>query len=195
MSKGFGGHGAVASTTWKLADRRALAMTLLGGLFCLRVIGQALVTYAGVGWLPTVEHWQSGLLPYQVLLASQVAILVLIGMMIVSVWRGQGHFHRRRPRLGRVVRGIGCLYLASMVARYVVTMALWPEWRWFGHSIPTVFHVVLATYLLVYSGVLIGEDRSAPAEPSAEDATTRPAQSGRNVATLSGPPTLDRVVK
>ena len=67
-------------------------MALLGGLFCLRVIDQVLVTYAQVGWLPAVEHWQSGLLPYWALLASQVAILCLMGAMIAGVWRGQGPF-------------------------------------------------------------------------------------------------------
>jgi hypothetical protein len=43
-----------------------------------------------------------------------------------------------------------------------VTMALRPEWRWVGHSIPIILHCVLATLLLVYSGVLLRGAR-APA--------------------------------
>ncbi|MDP9356381.1 MAG: hypothetical protein M3R02_14070 [Chloroflexota bacterium] len=35
---------------------RAGVMTVLAGLFLLRVVGQALVTFAEVEWLPTVEH-------------------------------------------------------------------------------------------------------------------------------------------
>jgi hypothetical protein len=166
----------VPSPNWRPAERRALVMALLGGLFFLRVIGQALVTYARVGWLPAVEHWQSGLLPYRTLLASQVAILGVMSAMIAGVWRGRGRFNQRRPRLGRMVRGFGRLYLASMVVRYAVTMALRPQWRWFGHSIPIAFHGVLATYLIVYSGVLIGQERPASDEPSAGGAAIGPAE-------------------
>ncbi len=178
------GLGLLRSAAWRPADRRALAMALLGGLFCLRVIGQALVTYAQVGWLPAVERWQSGLLPYWALLACQIAILSLMGAMIAGVWRGEGPFQQRRPRLGRAVRWFGFLYLASMVVRYVVTMALWPEWRWFGHSIPTAFHMILATYLLVYSGVLVGGVQSRSAGAHAEGAPTeRSAGQAHRVST------------
>lgn len=130
-------------------------MAALGGLFFLRVIGQVLVRYAGVRWLPAEEHWQSGLLPYPSLLVSQVMILSLIAVITRDAWRGEGTFVERRPRVGRLVRAFGVAYAGSMVIRYIVTMALFPEWRWFGHSIPTAFHLVLATFVLVYSGVLL----------------------------------------
>ncbi len=133
---------------------RAGIMTVLGGLFLLRVVGQVLVTYTEVGGLPAVEHWQSGLLPYPALLASQLVILGLMLVMIGDVWRGKGRFAGPHPRIGRVVWWFGCVYLASMIARYALTMALRPEWRWFEHSIPILFHCVLAVYLLVYSRVL-----------------------------------------
>jgi hypothetical protein len=34
-----------------------------------------------------------------------------------------------------------------MLVRYVVRMRRRPEARWFGGTIPMVFHLVLATYL------------------------------------------------
>jgi hypothetical protein len=61
---------------------------MLGGLFHLRVVGQVLVTYTGAGWLPDVEQWQSGLLPYPVLLASQAGILVAPAIIVRDAWRG-----------------------------------------------------------------------------------------------------------
>ena len=143
-------------------------MAFLGGLFLLRVVGQVLTTCAEVSWLPAVEHWQSGLLPYPALLASQVVILGTMGVVIADVWRGQGRFVQPRPRLASVVRWFGSLYLASMIVRYVLAMALRPEWRWFGHSIPIVFHCVLATFLLVYAGVLAGHRRSASLDAGQE---------------------------
>ncbi len=142
--------------------RSALIMATLGGLFFLRMIGQGLVTYTGADWLPAIEHWQLGLLPYPVLLGFQLIILIVMGMMVADVWRGQGRFMRPRPRLGRAVRVAGLIYLTAVLVRYAVTMALWPEWRWFGHGIPTVFHGVLAMYLLVYSVVLIDREISTP---------------------------------
>jgi hypothetical protein len=130
-------------------------MALLGALFSMRVIGQVLVRYADAGWLPSEEHWQSGLLPYPALLASQVVILLLIAVATRDTWRGCGWFVMRRPPAGRVVRWFGVLYAASMGVRYIVTMTLVSDWRWFGHSIPTAFHLVLATLVLLYSDVLL----------------------------------------
>jgi hypothetical protein len=140
-------------------------MAILGGFFFLRVIGQMLVTWRKVRWLPAVEHWQSGLLPYPALVASQAAILGLMGTMVAGVWRGRGRFAQPHPRLGRWVRGFGLVYFTSMVIRYVVTMIVRPQWRWFGHTIPIIFHCILATYLFLYSGALTREAR--PAEPEA----------------------------
>lgn len=153
-------------------ERRALVMAFLGGLFCLRVIGQLLVmvTWRKVRWLPAVEHWQSGLLPYPALVAAQGAILGLMGTMISSVWRGAGRFAQPRPRLGQWVRGFGVVYISSMAARYVVTMIVRPQWRWLGHTIPIIFHCILATYLLVYSGALMRDMH--PAEPEGEHTRT-----------------------
>lgn len=132
------------------------AMTVMGGLFVLRVIGQVLVTYPGVSWLPEKAHWQSGLLPYPVLLASQTAILAVMTGIARDAWRGWGWFLAPRSRFGRVVRITSIVYFAAMIVRYVVTMSLHPDWFPFEHSIPTVFHCVLAIYLYLYSG-LIGD--------------------------------------
>ena len=44
-------------------------------LFFLRVLGQALVVFFSVSWLPSTEQWASGLIPYPTLLATQVVLL------------------------------------------------------------------------------------------------------------------------
>ena len=46
---------------------------LLLCLFVLRVLGQMLVAFRRVSFLPPMEQWQSGLVPYHVLLAMQCA--------------------------------------------------------------------------------------------------------------------------
>jgi hypothetical protein len=145
------------TSTSRPATWRAPVLAALGGLFFLRVIGQAVMTWRPVRWLPPVEHWQSGLLPYPVLLGAQAGILLAMGAMVRDAWRGRGRFALARPRLARRLEWLARLYFASMVARYAVTMSVRPQWRWFGHTIPIVFHMVLAAYLFVYAGVLKGE--------------------------------------
>ncbi len=56
MSVGIGQHGSASLSFSRPMRWRAGVMTVLAGLFLLRVVGQALVTFAEVEWLPTVEH-------------------------------------------------------------------------------------------------------------------------------------------
>lgn len=131
--------------------RAAVLWTLLC-LFALRVLGQLLVALGLARWLPPMDEWQSGLLPYPALLVSQVLILVLFGWACVQFSRDRGPFVRRRPGLGAALRVFGWIYASAMVVRYVITMVLRPEMRWTGDLIPMVFHVVLASFLLTVAG-------------------------------------------
>jgi hypothetical protein len=117
----------------------------LAGLFLLRVLGQALVAFGGVGFLPPMPEWHSGLVPYPLLLPAQLGILGLLGWIVADLTRRRGAFAVPRPRLGRALGWFGALYAAAMLVRYAVTMALHPERRWLGTgTIPIVFHWVLA---------------------------------------------------
>lgn len=129
---------------------RACAI-LLGGMafaFFLRVIGQALVATGQASFLPPMEEWHSGLIPYAVLLPTQFAILVVQAAISRDIWKGDGTFARRRPRVGRGLQWFSYVYFAVMVLRYVVTMAVYSERRWLSGTIPIFFHWVLAAYLL-----------------------------------------------
>jgi putative CocE/NonD family hydrolase len=118
-------------------------------LFCLRVLGQVLVAFFGVTFLPAMEEWFSGLLPYPELLASQILIILLYGKICLDFARGHGYFVTPRRRLGVNLLKFGWLYLAVMIIRYVIRMGLYPHERWTGGSIPIFFHWVLASFLLV----------------------------------------------
>ena len=131
--------------------RTAAVLWLLLVLFALRVAGQALVAFAGVRWLPPMAQWYSGLLPYPLLLPAQVVILVVFGKVCLDFTRGEGWFVRTRPSFGRQVWWFGWVYLAAMIVRYPVQMAVHPEDRWLGRTIPVVFHWVLAGFVLVFA--------------------------------------------
>ncbi len=56
MSVGIGQHGSASLSFSRPMRWRAGVMTVLAGLFLLRVVGQALVTFAEIERLPAVEH-------------------------------------------------------------------------------------------------------------------------------------------
>ncbi|MCC6790507.1 MAG: hypothetical protein IT336_02420 [Thermomicrobiales bacterium] len=129
-------------------------MLVLSGLFFMRVLGQLLVARKQRRWLPPMEQWQSGLMPYPALLGSQAAILTLQTAIELQSLRGDGVLVEPRPRFGRILRRLSVVYFGAMLFRYVYSMTRFPERRWFGKTIPIVFHCVLATYLFLYSRLI-----------------------------------------
>lgn len=125
-------------------------LTLLTALFSLRVLGQALAVYVSVSWLPTTEHWASGLIPYPILLIIQIAMLVFMVKIAADIWRGTGLFSEQRASWAPVLISFSALYAGAMTLRYLLTMLFLPEMRWFGGAIPIFFHFVLASFIYVW---------------------------------------------
>jgi hypothetical protein len=128
---------------------RAAALWTLLALFAGRVFGQLAVALGLTSWLPPMEQWQSGLLPYPALLGAQFALLGALGLVCTQFTRGSGYFVDRGRWLGTPLWIAGGIYAGSMAARYAVWMTIRPDERWTGDLIPVVFHVVLASFLLV----------------------------------------------
>jgi hypothetical protein len=140
----------------------AVALWLLLALFMGRVVGQAVVAFFHPGFLPPMAAWQSGLMDYPWLLGSQLVIVLAYGKICLDFSRGRGIAVVPRRRLGQGLVVFGGLYLLAMVTRYAVRMALYSQERWTGGSIPTLFHWVLAGFLLVlgtYHWRRSGEDQ------------------------------------
>jgi hypothetical protein len=129
-------------------QRLAPLLWALLALFVLRVTSQALVALFDVDFLPPMQEWYSGLLPYDYLLPSQVAIIVLMTKICLEFTRGRGFFVEPRRFFSVYWLYFGYLYLAIMIARYPIQMALHPEARWFGGTIPIFFHWVLAAFVI-----------------------------------------------
>ncbi len=129
--------------------RYATVLWILLALFCLRVVGQMLVAFLHVGFLPPMEEWYSGLMAYRWLLPSQFLIIFLYAKISIDFRRGRGFLVVPRRGLGTGLLIFGSLYFLVMIARYVIRMTLLPEGRWFGGTIPIFFHLVLASFLLV----------------------------------------------
>ncbi len=131
--------------------RPAVWLTVLQALFLGRVLGQVEVVLAAPPWLPAAEHWQSGLLPYPLLLPAQILLLMFMSLVTYDAWRRSGLWFPRQARTRRVLRIAAYVYYTAVLLRYALTMALVPELRWLGHAIPIAFHAVLASYVLVLS--------------------------------------------
>ena len=131
-------------------------LALLTFLFAIRVLGQALVAFFGVTWLPAMEQWFSGLIPYPALLIIQLLMLMLMVKITGEVWRGKGTFGSPRPHWSPFLIKFSAVYAAAMVLRYALTMILRPEKRWFGDAIPIIFHFVLAGFIYVLGHYHLG---------------------------------------
>jgi hypothetical protein len=111
-----------------------------------RVAGQLIVARWAPSWLPPMEQWQSGLLPYPALVAGQAGVLMLMSWISIDFSRGEGFWVRPHPRLGLAALVWSYLYFAAMVVRYVVRMTRRPDQRWLGGTIPIIFHSLVALF-------------------------------------------------
>lgn len=118
---------------------------LFTGLFVLRVAGQILVALRPRSWLPPMVQWN--FIPYPVLLPIQIIFVVVMVWVDRSFSIHAGAMTVRQPGVGRYLIVFSALYAVAMVIRYVRRMRVHPDQRWFGGTIPIVFHLVLASYL------------------------------------------------
>lgn len=130
----------------------SVVLAICTGLFALRVFGQALVVTHAPRWLPSNEHWYSGLMPYRYLLPGQLLLLAIMVWITADILRDQGPFASDWwGASAQPLRIVAWVYFGSMVVRYVLTMTLRPEYRWFRRTIPIWFHVVLAVALWAFA--------------------------------------------
>jgi len=120
---------------------------LFSALFLVRVVGQLVVRVRQPAWLPPTEQWN--LSPYRLLLPAQLLILGVMVWVGVAFSRAHGLPVHPRPHLGEAVLVFAYVYAAVMAVRYLIRMTRRPAERWFGGTIPIVFHWVLAAYLYV----------------------------------------------
>ena len=95
-----------------------------------------------------MDQWN--LVPYRALLPIQLVILAVMIWIDASFSAATGPPVDRSEAFGWLLVGFSGVYAGSMVVRYAVRMRRRPEARWFGGTIPIVFHLVLATYLYAF---------------------------------------------
>lgn len=128
-------------------SRFAVWLWILLSFFAFRVSAQGLQALFTSPYLPPFEAWQSGLLPYPALFAGQLAILLFYGR---TAWAFSTQSIQVKLKTGRLLLWLGSFYALVMVIRYGIRMSLFPQERWFGGCLPIFFHLILASFLLVW---------------------------------------------
>lgn len=125
-------------------DPLCLVLWGLTALFALRVAAQPLALIEP--HLPAFDAWHGDVMPYPVLLASQLLILAFMVTLNRACMRGQLVL---RPRLAQTLTVLGWLYFSAMLARLALGQVLNPAPAWFDRPLPTLFHLVLSVWLLL----------------------------------------------
>jgi uncharacterized protein len=120
---------------------------LLLALFVARVIAQPIALLTSAPFLPPFESWHSGVLPYPALVGAQ---LLIIAWLARTAWRFSRSDVIPRYRLGVWMLALGGVYFTTMLVRLALGLTVLSTNRWFSSALPTTFHLVLASYLLVY---------------------------------------------
>ncbi len=127
----------------KLYGYGLLALWLV---FCFRVGAQLLQRFSPVSFLPDFEAWHSGALPYGLLVTLQILIIAFCFRIIFTFLKGTVH---PETRSGKLYLIFGLTYFSIMLFRLGAGLTFAPDHPWLGARIPTIFHLVLASFLLV----------------------------------------------
>ena len=121
-------------------------LALLFSLFCFRVGAQLLQNYFPVSFLPAFGEWQSGTLPYWTLLIFQILIILFCFRVTYRFVTG---IAQPNPKAGKLYLLFGFVYFSIMLFRMIAGFTFAPDHPWLGARIPTLFHLVLASFLLI----------------------------------------------
>jgi hypothetical protein len=120
---------------------------LLLALFLFRVIAQLLQYSFNLSFLPSFEAWDSGTLPYGTLIIFQLIIIFIFSKVIYKIAA-----EKIKPNLktGYIFTTFGTLYFVIMFFRLITGLTLFKEVKWFSYPIPSFFHLVLASFLILF---------------------------------------------
>ena len=138
MADSVSGQGGSRSYGWLL-----LGLLLV---FLFRVVVQLIQAFSPVTALPSFDTWQSGAVPYPLLVVFQITILIGCGRVVWSFLSGTVVPSGKK---GRFLLIVGWTYFIVMGLRLLIGLTVAPDHFWFVAIVPTIFHLVLACFLLV----------------------------------------------
>ena len=115
-------------------------------LFACRVLAQSGSLFFPGDLIPVFERWSSGVIPYPLLLVSQLVILAL--MLAGCVRSGQWN---PGPMIIGIVKRLAQLYFLVMLLRLAISVSGVSSSPWWQMTLPAMFHLVLAGYLYCFA--------------------------------------------
>ena len=133
-------------------------MLALAALFVLRVLAQAVQWAGPVPFLPPFDAWQGSGLSYPALLASQLFIVALLARALLVV-RSQSISPASWKHRACFI--LGGAYFAAMALRLFTGLTFLSHVEWFSQSLPALFHLVLAVFVLLFGHYIYSAGRDA----------------------------------
>jgi hypothetical protein len=127
-------------------QKYSLWLSILLLIFCFRVVAQFIQYVSPVSFLPPFGDWQSGALSYETLAVSQIIIIFVLLRFVLRVANGKEIPDRKS---GQVYLIFGLIYLGLMLFRLGAGLTFATDHSWFNARIPTFFHLVLASFLIL----------------------------------------------
>lgn len=121
-------------------------LLILLALFCFRVLAQLVQLSEGLSFLPGFDAWHSASIPYPALLGSQLCIIFLSFYVIAKINSGS---YRANSARSKILFWLGWLYFSFMFVRFILSVTIMQSHAWFGATLPAIFHMVLALFLVV----------------------------------------------
>jgi hypothetical protein len=141
--------------------RRCGLLWLCLAIFVVRVVGQIEVLLLAPRWLPPISAWESGLVPYPVLLPLQILLIGWMAAIASDHSRGIGPMWVMHARTRRRLRAFAAVYAGLMLLRLAVTAALPPHSVLDRGLIPILAHWDLAGFV-----ALLARTPAASAAPN-----------------------------
>jgi hypothetical protein len=127
--------------------RRSWALWLCLAIFVVRVVGQIEALLLAPRWLPKFSAWESGLIPYPLLLPIQILLIAWMTAIAGDHSRGSGPMWVTDSRVRSRLTAFAALYASVMLVRLVVTAALPPHSVADRGLIPILAHWDLAGFI------------------------------------------------
>ena len=154
----------------------------LAGLFLLRVLAQLLQAVQPISFLPPFQAWHGAVLPYPLLVISQVFIILVLATIVMRVKTDAINPSRWKYRACFTLGGI---YFTFMAFRLIAGLTFLGEHPWFSKHLPAFFHVVLAIFVLLL-GHYIYRRVLAETADSGEGETIKQTKVGDSSASETG---------
>jgi len=138
-------------------------MWCLTALFAFRVAAQLLILNFPQLPLPAFERWHSEVLAYPILVAFQLAILWVLGFLSHRVFSHQLTPNEKRAKLLCI---LGACYFLIMSLRLCLSLSIihlpgLSELAWFQRPLPSFFHLVLASFILILARCYLTGEKHA----------------------------------